>query len=107
MDKVLSIFSLSSVIWSNIVLFLVLDREYFKGLPGTVENFRMLICMYLIYFIVFIFNLFVRFYCRKVQSKGQTSKIPLVISMVGTYLYSIVGFFILFGVSCVSITGGS
>ncbi|MDE6531851.1 MAG: hypothetical protein K2K96_13935 [Lachnospiraceae bacterium] len=106
MDKVLSIFSLLSVIWSNILLFTILDHEYFTGLPGTIEGRRMLVGMYLIYFIVLLYNIFAILYCRKVQREQQTSKIPSVISSAGTLIYSTVAILISLLVSFVEFTGG-
>lgn len=106
MDKVLSIFSLLSVFWSNILIVIILDREYFTGLPGTIESRRMLTGMYLIYFIVLLYDIFVIFYCRKVQRERQTSKIPSVISATGTLFYLIVTVFILFVFSLIEYTGG-
>lgn len=106
MDKVLSIFSLLSVVWSNILLYTILDHEYFTGLPGSIEGRRMLVGMYLIYFIVLMYNIFAIFYCQKVQREKQTSKIPYMISVVGTTLYASVAFFISLGFSIVGITGG-
>lgn len=106
MDKVLSISSLLSVIWSNILITIILDREYFHGLPGTSGGYRMLVGMYLIYFIVLLYNIFVIFYCRKVHKEQQTSKTPSEISKAGTLLYFAVALFISSVVSFVEFTGG-
>lgn len=106
MDKVLSIFSLLSVIWSNILLFIILDNEYVFGLPGTIEGRRMLVIMYLFYFVVLLYNIFVISYCQRVQKEQKTSKIPSVISIAGTIFYSIGAIFFSFVISVVQITGG-
>lgn len=92
MNKVLSIISLLSVLWSNILAFIILDGEYFSG-RGFWE---ILVGACLIYSIVLLYNIFVIFYCRKVQGEQHTSKIPIVISKAGTVLYSIVAIFMLF-----------
>ena len=106
MDKVLSIFSLLSVIWSNILLNEIMRIKYFHGGPGTIEGNRLLVAMYLLYFIVLLYNIFSISYCQKVLKKQQTSIIPSVISIVGTILYLIVAIFFSFAISLVQLTGG-
>lgn len=106
MDKVLSTFSLLSVIWSNILLFSIGNNEYFKGLPGSIESYRMCIVMFSIYLIVLTYNIFTISFCLKLQREKQTSKIPVVISKVGTLLFLIVAIMISLAVSIVEYTGG-
>lgn len=106
MDKVLSIISLFSVVWSNILLIKIGDAEYFRGLPGSIGGCRTLLLMYSTYVAVLVYNTFTIFFCRKVQRKKQGSKLPGRLSMTGTILFLVAAFFLSLGVSFVEFTGG-
>lgn len=106
MDKVLSIFSIFSVLWSNLLLTAITSNEYFTGYPGSAECRRMLIVMYSIYLITLFYNIFTIFFCKKVKRIKQTSKVPTVCSIIGTVLFSVVAAIISLGVSIVVFTGG-
>lgn len=107
MDKILSIVSLFSVIWSNALIYVIVDNEYFTGYPGSIESRRMLTVWFLIYILIFIYNIFSVRYCSKVQKEKQSSKIPQMIATVGITLYICITMIITFLVSIVEISGGA
>ena len=107
MDKILSIVSLFSVIWSNALIYAIVDNEYFTGYPGSIESRRMLTVWFLIYILVFIYNIISVRYCSKVQKEKQSSKIPKMIATVGITLYICITLIITFLVSIVEISGGA
>lgn len=106
MDRILSILSVFSVIWSNILLFAISDNEYFKGYPGSPGCRRALILMYSIYLLTLFYNIFTIFFCRKVKKEKQTSKVPSVCSIAGTVMFTMIAIIFSFAVTVVAITGG-
>lgn len=106
MDRILSIVSVFSVIWSNVLLSVISDNEYFKGYPGTPGCRRLLILMYSIYLLTLFYNIFTICFCRKVQKEKQTSKAPGICSIAGTVFFTVIAVIFSFAVTVVAITGG-
>lgn len=77
MDKILSIISLFSAVWSNLLLLTLYRQGYFREGVGFV----------LVYIIILLFNIFSLRYCKKVQKEKQSSKIPTTIATMGTIFY--------------------
>ena len=91
MNKVLSIISLFSAVWSNILLYTLDKPGYLKG---GFERFFAIACS--IYIIVLLYNIFTLRYCIKVQKEKQSSKIPTTIAIVGITLYILIAALLLF-----------
>ena len=91
MNKVLSIISLFSAVWSNILLYILDKPGYLKE---GFERFFAIVCS--IYIIVLLYNIFTLKYCIKVQKEKQSSKIPTTIAIVGTTLYILIAALLLF-----------
>ena len=91
MNKVLSMISLFSVVWSNALL-IILDK--LGCLNGGFVRFMTILCS--VYIVVLLYNIFALRYCIKVQKEKQSSKIPTTIAIVGTTIYITIAAFLSF-----------
>ena len=88
MDMTLGILSLSSVVWSYLLVFslYMLLSFLWNYIPFNLPMIGAAMTL-LVYLAVLFFNLFCVRYCLKMQKERQSSKVPSILSIVGTVLF--------------------
>lgn len=99
MDKIVSMISLLSVIWSNVLIFTIGSLTYVEG--------RSIFVMAMTgYAIVFLYDVFTVYFCKKRMKEKQTSGRFYILALIGATAHATIALFALFAIWVVAVRGG-